>query len=71
LLKEIKETKHIDQKTIDHEAIHRNEATGEMEGSSEFISKHRKVIAGVNNTYNTHRVTRPSGSVISWTSKEV
>ena len=27
------------------------------------------MIGGVNKTYNTHRIVRPSGSVVSWTSK--
>ena len=55
---------------IDHEAIHRNEVTGEMEGQYEFISKHRKVIDGVINTFNTHRVVHGDGaSVVSWTSR--
>jgi len=37
LLKEIEETKYIEHKTIDNEALHRNEATGETEGQYEYL----------------------------------
>ena len=70
LVKEIEETKNIQYKTVDHYAIHRNEATNETEGEQEFITKHRKVIQGVKNTFNTHRMTMRNGSVISWTSRQ-
>jgi len=74
-VKEIEETKNIERLTIDHEAIHRNEVTGEKEGGDklEYISKHRKKVKGSYSTYNTHRVvlkrTDSQNSIISWTSR--
>jgi len=46
LFKEIQETIHIDGKTIDNEALHRNEVTGEVEGGEHDDKKQGRNLKG-------------------------